>query len=83
MLTCTKSYPHELGLSCVFRQHRAESHCKLLHGYALAFTFVFGCTGTDENGWVFDFGGLKPTTQCWWPKMTRSFPGSLNWKKRG
>jgi hypothetical protein len=37
----TKTYGHELGLSCVFRQHRANTHCKHLHGYALAFDIVF------------------------------------------
>jgi 6-pyruvoyltetrahydropterin/6-carboxytetrahydropterin synthase len=60
MLTCKKSYGHDLGLSCVFRQWRAQSHCQTLHGYALAFTFEFGCTQPDENGWVVDFGSLKP-----------------------
>jgi 6-pyruvoyltetrahydropterin/6-carboxytetrahydropterin synthase len=58
--TSIKSYPHELGLSCVFRQWRAESHCNTLHGYPLAFTFEFGCTKLDANGWVLDFGSLKP-----------------------
>lgn len=60
MHTCTKSYPHSLGLSCVFRQWRAESHCATLHGYPLAFTFEFGCTELDANGWVLDFGALRP-----------------------
>ena len=60
MYTCTKHYGHDLGLSCVFRQHRADSHCAQLHGYPLAFTFAFGCTDPDENGWVVDFGALKP-----------------------
>lgn len=60
MHTSTKHYPHTLGLSCVFRQHRAASHCAQLHGYALAFTFEIGCNDTDENGWAYDFGGLKP-----------------------
>lgn len=32
----------------------------MLHGYALAFTFKFGCGTLDENGWVMDFGALKP-----------------------
>ncbi|HEX2555077.1 MAG TPA: hypothetical protein VHL98_15360, partial [Microvirga sp.] len=38
----TKVYDHNEGLSCCFRQWRAtHSHCRLLHGYALAFKFVF------------------------------------------
>lgn len=55
----TKMYGHEQGLSCAFRQWRADSHCSLLHGYALAFRFVFGCETLDAKGWVVDFGGLK------------------------
>lgn len=56
----TKTYPHELGLSACFRQHRAQSHCRFLHGYALAFRFTFEADTLDENGWVIDFGSLKP-----------------------
>ncbi len=57
----TKTYDHTEGLSCCFRQWRAHhSHCKLLHGYALAFKFVFATYELDERNWCFDFGGLKP-----------------------
>ena len=55
----TKTFGHELGLSACFRQWRADSHCNLLHGYALAFTFVFEAETLDERNWVVDFGGLK------------------------
>jgi 6-pyruvoyltetrahydropterin/6-carboxytetrahydropterin synthase len=55
----TKSYDHSEGLSCCFRQWRADSHCNLVHGYALAFTFVFATHTLDERNWCFDFGGLK------------------------
>ena len=55
----TKTYGHELGLSCVFRQHRANSHCKYLHGYALAFDIVFETETLDARNWVIDFGSLK------------------------
>ena len=54
----TKTYGHELGLSCVFRQHRADSHCRHLHGYALRFDVTFEADRLDANGWVVDFGGL-------------------------
>lgn len=54
----TKTYGHELGLSACFRQWRANSHCKLLHGYALAFSFVFEADELDERNWVVDFGAL-------------------------
>ena len=59
----TKTYGHELGLSACFRQPRATSHCRFLHGYALGFKFVFESDTLDENGWVLDFGGLKPLKQ--------------------
>ena len=55
----TKTYGHELGLSAVFRQWRADSHCNLLHGYSLSFRFVFEATELDHRNWVMDFGGLK------------------------
>lgn len=54
----TKTYGHELGLSAVFRQWRATSHCNQLHGYSLAFRFVFEGELDDRN-WVVDFGNLK------------------------
>lgn len=57
--TVTKTYGHETGLSCVFRQHKAESHCRFLHGYALSFTFVFSAGELDERNWVVDFGAFK------------------------
>lgn len=59
MYNSTKTYGHELGLSAVFRQWRADSHCNQLHGYALAFTFVFEAEELDDRNWVVDFGGLK------------------------
>lgn len=55
----TKTYGHDVGLSCAFRQWRANSHCNQLHGYALAVRIVFGAKCLDERGWVVDFGGLK------------------------
>lgn len=56
----TKTYGHSEGLSCCFRQWPAgDSHCKLLHGYALAFKLVFATDRLDERNWCFDFGGLK------------------------
>jgi len=59
MYHVTKHYPHSLGLSVAFRQPGATSHCKYLHGYALAFTFEFEAEELDENNWVIDFGSLK------------------------
>ena len=55
----SKKYGHERGLSAAFRQWRAESHCRFMHGYSLEFEFVFGTHELDENNWVVNFGGLK------------------------
>lgn len=54
-----KTYTHATGHSCAFRQWRADSHCNLIHGYALQFEFEFGCDELDERNWAVDFGGLK------------------------
>ncbi|MGI3899039.1 MAG: 6-pyruvoyl trahydropterin synthase family protein [Janthinobacterium lividum] len=60
----TKTYDHNEGLSCTFRQWRAtHSHCRLLHGYAFAIRFVFATRELDERHWCFDFGGMKPVRQ--------------------
>jgi 6-pyruvoyltetrahydropterin/6-carboxytetrahydropterin synthase len=65
MKTVTKTYGHDRGYTTTFRQWRAKSHCRFIHGYALAFTLTFGCNDdeVDENGWVIDFGGLKPVKE--------------------
>jgi 6-pyruvoyltetrahydropterin/6-carboxytetrahydropterin synthase len=55
----TKTYGHELGFSAAFRQWRAESHCRLVHGYALSIKFVFEADELDVRNWVVDFGSLK------------------------
>lgn len=55
----TKTYTHAVGLSCCFRQWRAESHCRLLHGYALEVTLIFHARELDVRNWVVDFGSLK------------------------
>jgi len=55
----TKTYGHDIGLSACFRQHKAKSHCRFLHGYALAVRVEFEAVELDENNWVVDFGGLK------------------------
>ena len=60
----TKTYDHNEGLSCAFRQWRAkDSHCRWIHGYALAVKFTFGCKELDDRNWVQDFGGLKEIKQ--------------------
>lgn len=60
MFCSTKTFGHDLGLSVAFRQWRAtHSHCRFLHGYALAVSLVFEADELDARGWVVDFGALK------------------------
>lgn len=59
----TKTFGHELGLSACFRQHKAQSHCRHLHGYALAIRVEFVAEQLDERNWVVDFGSLKSFKQ--------------------
>jgi 6-pyruvoyltetrahydropterin/6-carboxytetrahydropterin synthase len=59
----TKTYGHDVGLSCAFRQWRADSHCAKLHGYALSVSLEFSASILDKRGWVVDFGALKPVKQ--------------------
>lgn len=51
----TKKFGQDLGLSCCYRAHRDEGHCKFLHGYSLSFEITFAGK-LDDKGWVIDFG---------------------------
>jgi 6-pyruvoyltetrahydropterin/6-carboxytetrahydropterin synthase len=60
--TSTKTYGHNEGLSCAFRQWKAtHSHCSKVHGYALSFKIEFYSQDgfLDDRNWIMDFGGLK------------------------
>lgn len=63
LFVVTKTYGHAQGLSVCFRQWRAESHCKFMHGYAVAVELKFKARELDERGWVIDFGGLAAIKQ--------------------
>lgn len=54
----TKTYK-EIG-PVAYRQWRAESHCNLIHGYAMSFHFEFESDTLDARNWVMDYGGLRP-----------------------
>ena len=54
----TKTY-NQIG-PVAYRQWRADSHCNLVHGYALSFHFEFECDTLDARNWCMDFGGLRP-----------------------
>lgn len=55
----SKTYTATAGLTCCFRQWRAESHCRFLHGYPIQVHFEFATEELDERNWVVDFGSLK------------------------
>ena len=63
-----KNYGHNEGWSCTFRQHRAESHCRFIHGYSLGFELTFECSDLDAHNWCIDFGALKPV-KAWLQDM--------------
>lgn len=63
MYVATKTYNHSIGLSTCFRQWRAKSHCKFLHGYSLEVGLQFIAKDLDSNNWVIDFGGLSQIKQ--------------------
>lgn len=54
----TKTYKQIAPVA--YRQWRADSHCSMIHGYALSFHIEFECDTLDARNWCMDFGGLKP-----------------------
>ena len=47
----TKTFGHNLGLSCAFRQWKADSHCHFIHVYAVAVKSINrGTTIDNESG---------------------------------
>ncbi len=59
MYVSTKRYDHTCGYSIAYRQHKADSHCRFIHGYSLAFEFEFEAETLDVRNWVCDFGGFS------------------------
>ena len=59
MYVSTKRYNHSRGYSVAYRQHKADSHCRFIHGYSLAFDFEFESETLDVRNWVCDFGGFS------------------------
>ena len=65
----TKLYDHNEGLSCCFSQWRADhSHCQQVHGYALAFRFVFVSVWLVVFFRCHDIGNLKEV-RAWLHEM--------------
>ena len=52
----TKKFGHDRGYSCAFRQWKAQSDCKFLHGYSLSFEIALCSDQLNEHNWVYDFG---------------------------
>ena len=65
---CGKTYTHNIGLSCAFRQWQTESHCHFLHGYALQVELEFEAKQLNDENWVQGFGDLKPV-KAWLEDM--------------
>ena len=53
---CSKLFQ---GYSTCFRQWRATSHCRFLHGYSFKFKATFE-GDLDDRNWVMDFGSFQP-----------------------
>lgn len=73
MYQSTKTFGHDFGLSCTFRQHRATSHCRFLHGYALSVKLTFAAFDLDSRNWVVDFGSftvIKEWLKSWFDHTT-------------
>ena len=69
----SKTFGHNEGLSCCFRQWQTDSHCNLLHGYALLVSFNLQSKELDHKNWVYDFGGfkkIKELLQFWFDHTT-------------
>jgi len=55
--TSTKEYVD--AFPCAYRQYRADSHCRLIHGYSFSMKFYFGTDELDVRNWAADYGGLR------------------------
>ena len=56
MYRVTKTYGHDRGFSCAFRQWSSNTNCQYLHGYSLGFSIELESNSLDINNWVYDFG---------------------------
>ena len=56
-LSCSKRWS---DIPFAHRQHEHEGHCSLIHGHNWDIEVRFTSTTVDRNGFVVDFGKLKP-----------------------
>lgn len=59
LIYCSTKEYKQLG-PVAYRQWRADSHCNLIHGYAMSFKFYFEAYDLDARNWVVDYGSLRP-----------------------
>lgn len=59
MIYCSTKEYNQIG-PVAYRQWRADSHCNLIHGYALSFKLFFEAKTLDARNWVVDYGSLRP-----------------------
>lgn len=61
LFTATKVLNPGKGYPCIYRNWRADTHCRLWHGYDLIFSATFECEEVDltKEGWVIDFGSFS------------------------
>ena len=55
-----ESSKHFIGYPCAHRRWKHDGHCAHVHGYSRSFKVWFRTHRRDENGFVMDFGKLKP-----------------------
>ena len=55
--TSTKEYVDAFPVA--YRQWKADSHCRFIHGYSFSMKFYFGTNDLDARNWCADYGGLK------------------------
>lgn len=56
-LSCTKKYT---SIPIAHRAPFHDGHCAFIHGHNWSFSFTFEADYLDQNGFVMDFGKLKP-----------------------
>ena len=65
-----KTFGHDAGFSCAFRNWHAASNCNRLHGYALMVRVEFSANALDYRSWVMDFGDVVRDVK---PVLTNTF----------
>lgn len=59
MYESTKILPApDKGYPCAYRNHKADSHCRWIHGYDYRFKLTFRADELDRSDFVVDFGDL-------------------------